>query len=72
MQEANEICPLWVPLTNVKIMERTCKRVVFRKPDNGGWNDHVDVEICKDCAKDLAKWLETPPVVEVNIDGHVI
>ena len=56
--------PLWVPLISVKIMERTCKRVVFRKPDCGGWNDTVDVELCRDCTKELAKWLEGVQEVE--------
>lgn len=53
---------LFVPLTRIRLMERTSMRIVFRMPDSDSWNDTHDVELCRDCAKALGEWLKTPPV----------
>lgn len=55
--------PLFVPLTRVRMMKRTRMRIVFQKPDFGGWNDTCDVELCKECVKELEKWMEGKPEV---------
>lgn len=54
--------PLFLPLTCVRIWERTSMRIVFRPHESDAWNERSDVELCRDCAKALYKWMNTPTV----------
>lgn len=71
-KKSMEYSPWKRQVFKVKRSFRKMTKVELEDPTCDSWMHYESAELCAECAKALLKWLETPPVVEVNIDGHVI
>jgi hypothetical protein len=58
-KKEQNVSPLVTGLPIVKIMERTCRKLIIKSPYyDDGWKFRSELELCSDCLKSLRNWFD--------------